>query len=266
MPAEAARDAVYERWFALYHALATVDLAREDVRHSPEFLAQLKAAGWPSDAGAVDSYWHRVSWAADRSRGRVLEIGAGMGNVTRWIAANDAVELVLALDLQSSYVEALARLGFPKVVARRADVTVAREELLAHGPFDTVVLGEVIEHLSVDEETAIIEAVRPHLAPNAGWIISTPIGFMPDPDHRRGLGSRLFRVHARLLYGPVVDAGRNLGQQYVLCRAVRPGRLAWRGRVAAASVLGWLLGPGPGQAPVARHAARALVRARARLR
>src|SRR5438552_11723138 len=106
-----------------------------------------------------------------------------MARVTRWIAANPEVSAVVALEVQPRYVRILDRFAFPKTTAIQADALRDTERIAPHGPFDTVVLAEIIEHLTPGQELALLAALRRHLAPDARWVVTTPIGFMRDPDH-----------------------------------------------------------------------------------
>jgi 2-polyprenyl-3-methyl-5-hydroxy-6-metoxy-1,4-benzoquinol methylase len=230
---------IYDRWYELYYLLSTLELDRSEVRRSPEVLARLHAAGWQITPEGVDLYWHRVQWTAKHCRGRVLEIGAGMGNVTRWIAANPSVNRVVATDLQDRYVRTLQEFGFAGVTALATNVCEDSGSVSGLGPFDTVVLGEFIEHIGFDDEMDLLKALHPHLAPDAVWVITTPIGFMEDPDHTRGFGRLLFRVRSRLLYGPMIASGNNRMQQFACCRQERIADTHRRLRVAIARLLDW---------------------------
>jgi 2-polyprenyl-3-methyl-5-hydroxy-6-metoxy-1,4-benzoquinol methylase len=230
---------IYDQWYELYYLLSTLELDRSDVRQSPQILERLRAAGWQITPEGVDLYWHRVQWTASHCRGRVLEIGAGMGNVTRWIAANPSVNRVVATDLQDRYVRTLEEFAFDGVTALATNVCEDSGPLSEFGPFDTVVLGEFIEHIGFDDEMALRNALRPHLAPDAVWVITTPIGFMEDPDHQRGFGRRLFRVRSRLLYGPMIASGDNRMQQFACCRQEQVADTRLRLRVAFARLLDW---------------------------
>jgi 2-polyprenyl-3-methyl-5-hydroxy-6-metoxy-1,4-benzoquinol methylase len=230
----------YDRWRLLYTQLAVLDVDRQEVRSSPRNIAKLRELGWQITPEGFDAYWQRVKWVSDRCTGRVLEIGCGVGNVTRWIAANPEVTEVVAVDRLASYLQILEGFRWPKVTPVCADVLVdAQNRQLGEG-FDTVVLAEVIEHLSLSDEALMASAVLPRLARRAQWLISTPVGFMPDPDHRRGFGRRFLRWHARLLYGPIEETGSNGPQQYLVCSAEGDRKLSvlWL-RVLAARLLAW---------------------------
>jgi len=181
-------DEIYRHWFPVYYELTTLPINSEAVRHSPDVIARLRALGWDTSPQTFDAYWHRVNWISSQCQGRVLEIGCGMGNVTRWIAANPAVESIVALDVQGTYIATLKSFPWPKVTALCIDVSLEGQKIASYGPFETVVLAELIEHISLKQELTIVDAVRPYILGGARWVISTPIGFMSDPDHKRGFG------------------------------------------------------------------------------
>ncbi|MEO8190367.1 MAG: glycosyltransferase [Acidobacteriota bacterium] len=102
-------------------------------------------------------------WIVDRFRGaigkRVLEIGAGFGNLTRHIAENGATppELVVASDLDPLAVEYLKGVFRGESRVRVASyefplAPAAREELQRLG-IDTIVCCNVLEHIEQDEAT-----------------------------------------------------------------------------------------------------------------
>jgi 2-polyprenyl-3-methyl-5-hydroxy-6-metoxy-1,4-benzoquinol methylase len=233
-------EAYYDSWFELYHVLSTLPLDRPEVRRSPEVIRRLRTAGYEGSPQTLEQYWHRVDWTARQCRGRVLEIGAGMGNITRWIVANPAVSGVLALETLPRYVRALEDLRLPRTTALQIDVRTGLAAIRDHAPFDTVVLAEFVEHITARQEVALLREIRPYLSPEARWVVTTPIGFMPDPDHRRGFSRPLFRVRSALLYGPVDTRGDNRIQQFCLCPEQHrsPYATAWRDALARA--LDWI--------------------------
>jgi len=232
-------DAVYDYWFDLYLALSTLPIDRAEVRHSDEVIRRLRASGWDTSARLFDQYWHRVDWTARQCRGRVLEIGAGMGTLTRWIASSPRVSAVLALEVQPRYLRILDGFAFPKTTAIQADVLRSLEMVAAHAPFDTVVLAEFIEHLTPRQELALLRALRRHLAPDARWVVTTPIGYMPDPDHKRGFSPWLFRLRSALLYGAIEERDDNRIQQFVACRTPRRSASTTLARETLARLLDW---------------------------
>jgi 2-polyprenyl-3-methyl-5-hydroxy-6-metoxy-1,4-benzoquinol methylase len=154
---------------------------------------------WDATRRDFPSYFGVLEPAIKQAKGRVLEIGCGLGNMTRWIALAQSVQSVLALDAFETAINKVKEQGLPKVEAR---VMPAENLALESGrQFDTVYMCEFIEHLYADEEQSLLTKLRPHLAPGARFVISTPVGWMPDPNHVRGFSKRRFVKHLRKYYG-----------------------------------------------------------------
>jgi SAM-dependent methyltransferase len=246
-----ANQAACDGWRGLYYMLSTLPLDDPEFRRADETVDRLRATGWDTSVLAIERYWKRVKWAADQCCGRVLEIGAGMGNVTRWIARNPEVREVVALDITEEYIRALREFGWPKVNPICANIHSENEKIAKLGPFDAVVMAEFIEHITIDEEIALLGVVRPLMAPGGVWIITTPIGFMKAQTHVRGFNSPLFRARCRLLYGPIEATGDNDIQQFAVCRdqALSQGRRSFR--TGLARVLETLFATRPSGLPYA---------------
>ncbi|MDH3251713.1 MAG: glycosyltransferase, partial [Ignavibacteria bacterium] len=210
----------------VYRILAEADLGDPAVPMSADLAARLKGAGLAHTD--LTDYWKRLSFIRDHVSGRVLEIGAACGNMTRYIAANPAVTYVCAVDQQPEYIAQLRQYGFPKVEAICADL----RTYPFNDQFDCVVMGELIEHLSLAEEQALVSRLRAIMRPGASFIITTPIGFMPDPDHVRGFSREEFNLHVPQLYGPIIARGENGVQQFAVARSRHTGHQAGTPRVS----------------------------------
>jgi len=154
---------------------------------------------WDETAQQAPAYFQRLKFSVGQARGRVLEIGSGIGNMTRWLADSPEVESILAVDAFPEAINELLTYRLPKVVGRLAaanNLTLGSEER-----FNTVMLCEVIEHLYPDEELALLRAISPHLERDAKYVLSTPVGFMADPHHVRGFSRLEFLQHLDKLYG-----------------------------------------------------------------
>ncbi|MDR0965084.1 MAG: methyltransferase domain-containing protein [Myxococcales bacterium] len=83
---------------------------------------------------------------------RVLEVGAGIGTITRQIAPGR--ELVVALEMDRFYYDRLVNLfaGLPQVRPLLSGVERADWERLAEEDFDSVLLSNVLEHIADDRE------------------------------------------------------------------------------------------------------------------
>jgi 2-polyprenyl-3-methyl-5-hydroxy-6-metoxy-1,4-benzoquinol methylase len=159
------------------------------------------------------AYARRLRTSVTGASGAVLEIGAGCGNMTRWLDAAHQVTRITAVEAYEAAVAALGRLNLPKVAVLQQAVSQLR--LPSTERFDTVVACELIEHLYPDEELAMLKAIRPRLAPSARYVVSTPIGWMPDPFHVRGFTPEAFRSHLEKYYGPVTAIDLSSGYSQV---------------------------------------------------
>ena len=80
--------------------------------------------------------------------------------------------------------------------------------------FDTVLLNEIIEHISLSKETTFLNNIKKNLRMGkSSFVVSTPIGFMPDPAHLRGFKKGDFIKHLEKYYGKVKDIHYTDGQQ-----------------------------------------------------
>ncbi len=106
---------------------------------------------------------------ADRIHGRVLELGGGIGNLSR-LLAKDARELVVT-DVEDVYLERLEReLGHePHVHVERYDLERPPPAALARQRFDVILSSNVLEHV-LDDRRAVRDLVG-MLAPG-GWLLT----------------------------------------------------------------------------------------------
>jgi len=97
---------------------------------------------------------HYNAWLGRRFRAhlgkRVLEVGAGIGTITREL--EQGLELLIALEVEAFYVERLKNIfrDKPHVRPWLSDVSTASWEALAREQLDTVVLSNVLEHIEDD--------------------------------------------------------------------------------------------------------------------
>ena len=114
--------------------------------------------------------------------GRVLEVGCGIGNLTRQILARPGVTFVRAIDLDPAYVERVAR-EIPdarlSVAAAAAEEYCPAEHRTDEGGFDFVVSSNVLEHIEDHVHAArnIHNMLRPGgialiLVPAHPWLYS----------------------------------------------------------------------------------------------
>jgi 2-polyprenyl-3-methyl-5-hydroxy-6-metoxy-1,4-benzoquinol methylase len=215
----------YDYWYDLYYLLSSLPLDDGKYRQSSATLKRLQDAKWGVDFVILENYWKRVDWVSKNSTGVVLEIGCGMGNITRWIAKKPFVKKVIAIDVLPKYISVLKSFEWEKVIPYCLDLRVSSDRLLEYAPFDTVVLCELIEHLSTKEEIELLRTFRPLISSGARVILTTPINYMEDPDHVRGFRSFHFKWRSSMLYGSVKVSADNSMQQFVLCEFQNRGGL-----------------------------------------
>lgn len=170
-------------------------------------------------------FLRRAYPTANFSSGTVLELGCGNGDVTRFICKNPNVKKIYAMDLYDLPLELLEGHHFPKTVPVKGDVSTFDFATLPgfDGILDTVTLCEIIEHISLKNELKMLENLRNHIRPfgmkrykitgGTRFVISTPIGFMPDPNHCRGFTKHEFIAHIEKYYGIIEEIHYNHCQQ-----------------------------------------------------
>lgn len=106
---------------------------------------------------------------AERIRGRVLELGSGIGNMSR-LLAEDASELVVT-DVEEVYVDRLRAelVESSHVEVHRYDLEGPPPAALAERPFDAIISLNVLEHV-LDDRRAVRDLVG-LLAPR-GWLLT----------------------------------------------------------------------------------------------
>jgi SAM-dependent methyltransferase len=103
----------------------------------------------------------------------VLEIGCGVGTLTQLLAAAlDGGGSVFAIDLSPRSIEA-ARARLAAFANVRLTVGDALETPI-EGPFDVVVLPDVIEHIPLERHRALFERVAGWLAPSGFALLNYP--------------------------------------------------------------------------------------------
>lgn len=101
---------------------------------------------------------------------RILEVGSGTGNLTRFFL--DADEL-LAVDLEAAFLRELeSRLGGSGRIRTEVMNVAAPQDPLEGRTFDTILCVNVLEHISGDEET--LKRFRAHLVPGGRLLLLVP--------------------------------------------------------------------------------------------
>jgi cyclopropane fatty-acyl-phospholipid synthase-like methyltransferase len=163
----------------------------------------------------------------------VLEIGAGMGNMSRHLSPHR--KLYVATDISAEYTDHLRHMfrHRPSVCIRKLDATNADDFRTLERQMDTVVCLNVLEH--IEDDTATLKFIRTLLKPEGRLILLVP----NDPraygtiDKEIGHYRRYTPEHLRAL---VTDSGYEVEDILKFNRVSMP---AWRftGQVRKARTL-----------------------------
>lgn len=103
---------------------------------------------------------------------RVLEVGCGIGTVTKLLAKNNKKGFVLGVDISPRSIETarqnLSR--YKHVQFLVSDMSDFTDDSL----FDLVVLPDVIEHIPLEQHPALFATVSKYLSPNGKVLINVP--------------------------------------------------------------------------------------------
>ena len=187
--------------------------------------------------GYSEFLWRALSGLGRRPIGpRVLEVGCGIGNLTRTLLAEAGVERVHAIDLDPAYVDRVRR----EIPDPRLEVSTSRAEefrppplVEPNGSFDTIVCINVLEH--IEDHQKVLCNFATMLRPGGQVLLLVPAHPSLFCGLDRGLSH--FRRYARrdLLE---VAAGARLRVESL--RHFNPlGTLGWwlNGRVLRRSIL-----------------------------
>ena len=128
----------------------------------------------------------RIDWMADEARGpRVLDVGCSEG-ILEVLLARRGIE-VTGVDINADALDFARELlaEEPDEVRERVELVhgTAEEAGLSPGSFDTVVLGETLEHVH-DPEALLDQSLGP-LREGGQVVITTPFGYHPHEDHHQ---------------------------------------------------------------------------------
>jgi SAM-dependent methyltransferase len=120
--------------------------------------------------------WERLSRLAGREvTGRILEVGCGIGNLTRVILRTKDVRFLHAIDMEPVYVDRLLR----EVPDPRLRATVSRAEDFAPPEyrepgrgFDFIVSSNVLEH--IEDDAGLLSRLSAMLAPGGRILLLVP--------------------------------------------------------------------------------------------
>jgi 2-polyprenyl-6-hydroxyphenyl methylase/3-demethylubiquinone-9 3-methyltransferase len=126
----------------------------------------------------------RIAWITQRASGpRVLDVGCSQGIVSILLARRGLE--CLAVDIAEPQIryarQALA--DEPPAVRERIRFELTDVRRIDCGPFDTAILGEVLEH--DDNPEKLLAVVKDLVRPEGKVIITVPYGHQPSADHKR---------------------------------------------------------------------------------
>ena len=156
------------------------------------------------------------AWIVDRARpwlrGRVLDVGAGIGTHTRRLA--EAADEVVALEPDRRFA-AMLRAAVPAAQVIEGDANDVE------GPFDTIVCFNVLEHIADDEAT--LRRLRELLAPDGALLL-----LVPAHPFLFGPVDTAFGHERRYTKGELAAKLRRAGLEPDALRHVNPvGALGW---------------------------------------
>ena len=194
----------------------------ENNTHNMNVYYDLMTLDYMSIKEKYPSYFERLEQTIPCATGHVLEIGCGSGNITRWIVKKEDVFHIVAVDAFQKPLEMLAK-TLSKYEKKITTHCSTMGEFVSNQLFDSVMLCEIIEHINQHEEYTFLKNIQNNLikyeAPYTPgysatrWVVSTPIGFMPDPHHLRGFSKAQFIRHLERNYGVIKGISYNDCQQ-----------------------------------------------------
>jgi len=148
-------------------------------------IAQAYLGLWGS-AETREQARRRIDWLASHVTGkRVLDVGCSEG-ILAILLAREGFE-VIGVDVNADALQYAGELLVQENEFVRQRVTLVHADLetahLEPASFDTVILGEVIEHLL--HPARIVERSFELLKPYGIFLLTTPFGWFPVPDHRQ---------------------------------------------------------------------------------
>jgi glycosyltransferase involved in cell wall biosynthesis len=169
-------------------------------------------------------------WMADAIRpwlgARVLEIGAGIGNITGWMIPRD---LYVASDINSNYLHYLQNFaaGKPYLEVERVDLEEPESFTLLRQRFDTVICLNVLEH--VRDPLAALQNIFSALEPGGRVLLYVPSGPKRFSSLDEALGHRC-RYDRETLESELSTTGFEIEHVSSFNRFSVPGWW-WNGRV-----------------------------------
>jgi SAM-dependent methyltransferase len=116
-------------------------------------------------------------------KGKILEVGAGIGNFTTLLTQKG---VVTAIDLDRTYVYSLKKRLGKKVVVGFGDVEKGKYFFTKSAKFDTIVCLNVLEHIKSDKK--VLQNMYSQLTPGGKLILLVPAHKMLYSDFDKNLG------------------------------------------------------------------------------
>jgi len=125
----------------------------------------------------------RIHWMMARARGRVLDIGCSQG-LLPILLARSGVDVVGVDVEEPSLAFARARLAEEPAEVQRRVALLCADAITWSPPerFDTVVLGEILEHVVAPDQ--LLAAAARLLADGGRLILTVPLGWLDHHDHK----------------------------------------------------------------------------------
>jgi hypothetical protein len=221
-----AHVAAVDALFLAARRASPADDAALDALRAPWRGAEVELVGdAPEIAERAPQFFARLEASVAPCRGVVFELGPSVGQMTRWIAAEESVARVFAADVDPAALGVLRAQSLPKTTVLDARTFDAR----TLPPIDTLVLCETIEHVTTRDELAFLARLAPALSRRTRYVISTPVGFLEDPTHVRGFTKTQFVEHLEGLYGPLETLDYRSGYSQVAVGRLERLGLPYRG-------------------------------------
>lgn len=165
---------------------------------------------WKQTQQNQSDYFARLNATVSNSFGNVLEIGCGIGNITKWLDASNLVNQVIAFDSVESCNDTVDKHKFKKV-----SVKDNLNKIPKSFKADCLMLTEVIEHLTTEDEKSLLKKLSSILTKGCKFIISVPLGHFPDPTHVREFNKTDFINHIESNYGNITKLDYSSGYSQI---------------------------------------------------
>jgi ubiquinone/menaquinone biosynthesis C-methylase UbiE len=164
---------------------------------------KLMTWSWKEIELYAPKYFNRLKFSLSKASGKVLELGCGIGTMTRWLSKSVHVEHIWAVDAFEEAIKVLKSFNMRKVTPLRLPV----EDLgtISKIRFDTVLMCELLEHLYPDEETKMLKSLYSLTDSTTKFVVSVPVGSLQDPHHVRSFSKERFKRHLIKFYGEPIE-------------------------------------------------------------